>query len=360
VPALIPNQNLTWETSTQVNVGLDAGIFKDRLTFTVDVYKKKTTDLLQSFKIPTSTGFGNIALNRGSIENKGLEMTVQGLLIDREVKWNLGGNISFNRNKIVDIGQPEGQFGSRTLKAFYGVNVAGGTEFATPANIFAEGYPVGMFFGYQTRGIYQTGDVARDPLKYFGVPLQPGDIYFVDKNGDGNITNLDKDFLGNPNPKFSYGITSSLSYKQLSLSVFMNGVQGNQIANGNKLKIEDTRTGTNITREAYYQAWSATNPGGTMPRLTYKNNDFTDRILEDGSFLRLAMVTLGYRLPVSKVKFLSAVDVFVTGRNLLRITNYTGFDPEVNSFTNDPFRRGVDWSSYPNTRSIVFGLNVTF
>jgi TonB-linked SusC/RagA family outer membrane protein len=360
VPALIPNRNLTWETSSQVNVGLDAGIFNDRLTFTVDLYSKKTTDLLQSFKIPTSNGFGTIALNRGTIENKGLEMSVQALVVDKKMKWNVGGNISFNRNKIVDIGQPEGQFGNNTLKAFYGVNVAGGTEFATPANIFAEGYAVGMFYGYQTRGIYQAADVTRNPLKYFGVALQPGDIYFVDKNGDGNITDLDKDFLGNPNPKFNYGINSTLSYKALSLTVFMNGVQGNQIANGNRLKLEDTKTGTNITREAYYQAWSATNTGGTMPRLTYKNNDFTDRILEDGSFLRLAMVTLGYRLPVNKVKFLAAVDVFVTGRNLLTITNYTGFDPEVNSFTNDPFRRGVDWSSYPNTRSMVFGINVTF
>jgi hypothetical protein len=221
-----------------------------------------------------------------------------------------------------------------------------------------------MFYGYQTRGIYQTADVTSNPLKYFGTPLKAGDIYFVDKNGDGNITDLDKDFIGNPNPKFTYGINSSLSYKQLSLSVFINGVHGNQIANGNKLKIENTGTGgtngLNITQEAYYQAWSPTNPAGTMPRLGYYNGNFTDRIVEDGSYLRLGMVTLGYKLPVSKFKLLSAADIFVTGRNLLTITNYTGFDPEVNSFANETQRRGIDWSSYPNTRSFVFGLNVTF
>jgi TonB-dependent starch-binding outer membrane protein SusC len=364
VPASIPNQYLTWETSSQVNVGLDAGIFNDRLTFTVDLYHKKTSDLLQSFTIPTSTGFSTFPSNKGSIENKGLEITLQGLVIDRAVKWNLGGNIAFNKNKIVDLGQPEGQFGSQKLKAFTGTTVAGGSEFSTYGNIFAEGYPVGMFFGYQTRGIYQTADVTSSPLKYFGTPLKAGDIYFVDKNGDGNITDLDKDFIGNPNPKFNYGINSSLIYKQLSLSVFINGVYGNKIANGNKLKIENTGTGgtngLNITKEAYYLAWSTTNPGGTMPRLGYYNGNFTDRIVEDGSYLRLGMVTLGYRLPVSKLRLFSALDVFVTGRNLLTVTNYTGYDPEVNSFANETQRRGVDWSSYPNTRSLACGLNVTF
>jgi len=359
IPDVLANPNLTWESSSQINLGLDAGIFNDRLTFTVDLYHKKTNDLLQDFKIPISAGFTTIAANKGSIENKGLEVSVQGLVIDRAVQWNIGGNISFNKNKIVDIGQPEGQFGSRTLKAFYGVKVAGGTEFATPANIFAEGYPVGMFFGFQTQGIYQPEDLARNPLKFYGVSMQPGDIYFVDKNGDGNITDLDKDFIGNPNPKFTYGFNSSVSYKQFALNVFVNGVYGNQIANGNLLKIENTSLGTNITKSAYYDAWSTTNPGGAKPRLLYVNKDFTDRIIEDGSFLRLAMVTLSYRLPV-RTSWMSNLDLFVTGRNLLTLTNYSGFDPEVNSFTYDPMRTGVDWSSYPNTRSVVFGLNAAF
>ncbi|MFN2440398.1 MAG: SusC/RagA family TonB-linked outer membrane protein, partial [Chitinophagaceae bacterium] len=275
-PALIANENLTWETSSQVNVGLDAGIFNDRLTFTVDMYHKKTKDLLQSFRIPLSTGFGSMAKNMGSIENRGLEISTQGVIIDRKLRWNLGGNISFNRNKIVDLGQPEGQFGNLKLSAFTGINVAGGSEFAMPANIFAQGYPVGMFFGFQTRGIYKPENVTNNPLKLSGVPLKAGDIYFVDQNGDGNITDLDKVIIGNPNPKFTYGINSSVNYKQLSLSVFVNGVQGNQIANGNKLKMENTATGSangtagiNITKNAYYNAWSPTNPTGTMPRLGY-------------------------------------------------------------------------------------------
>jgi TonB-dependent starch-binding outer membrane protein SusC len=359
VPAVLANPNLTWESSAQANLGLDAGILADKVTFSVDIYHKKTKDLLQNFKIPISTGFTTIAANKGSIENKGLEFSLQAIVVDKKIKWNVGGNISFNRNKIVDIGQPEGQFGANTLKAFYGVNVAGGTEFASPANIFAEGYPVGMFYGFQTRGIYKPEDLARDPLKYYGVALQPGDIYFIDKNGDGNITDLDKDFIGNPNPKFVYGFTSSLSYKQLSLNIFMNGVYGNQIANGNVLKMENTSLGTNITKSAYYDAWSSTNTGGTKPRLLYVNKDFTDMIVEDGSYFRFAMVTLSYRLPV-RASWLSALDVYVTGRNLLTISKYTGFDPEVNSFTYDPMRTGVDWSSYPNTRAVVFGLNATF
>jgi TonB-linked SusC/RagA family outer membrane protein len=359
VPSILANPNLTWESSLQANLGLDAGIFNDRLTFTLDLYDKTTKDLLQDFKIPISAGFTSIASNKGTIKNKGLELSVQGAVIDKSVKWNVGGNISFNKNKIVDLGQPEGQFGSHMLKAFYGVKVSGGTEFATPANIFAEGYPVGMFFGFQSKGIYQPEDVAASPLKYYGVPLQPGDIYFVDKNGDGNITDLDKDFIGNPNPKFSYGLNTSISYKQFSLNIFANGVYGNKIANGNLLKIENSSLGTNITKSAFYDAWSPTNPTGTKPRLLYANKDFSDRILEDGSFLRIAMVTLSYRLPVKKSWF-SSFDIYVTGKNLLVFTHYSGFDPEVNSFTYDPMRTGVDWSSYPNTRSVAFGLNVTF
>jgi TonB-dependent starch-binding outer membrane protein SusC len=359
VPSILANPNLTWESSLQSNFGLDAGIFKDRITFTLDLYHKTTKDLLQDFKIPISAGFTSIAANKGSIENKGLELSMQGAVVDKSVKWNVGGNISFNKNKIVDLGQPEGKFGSHTLKAFYGVKISGGTEFATPANIFAEGYPVGMFFGFQTRGIYQPEDVTGNPLKYYGVPLQPGDIYFVDKNGDGNITDLDKDFIGNPNPKFSYGFNTSITYKQFSLNIFANGVYGNKIANGNLLKLENTSLGTNITKSAYYDAWSATNVSGTKPRLLYVNKDFSDRILEDGSFLRLAMVTLSYRVPV-KESWFSSFDIYITGKNLLTFTRYSGFDPEVNSFTYDPMRTGVDWSSYPNTRSVAFGLNATF
>ena len=310
--------------------------------------------------LPTSTGFKSMWTNRGSIENKGLELSVQGLVIDRKLKWNAGANIAFNRNKIVDIGLPEGKFGTKMLSAFLGVNVAGGSEFKMPANIFAEGFPVGMFYGYQTRGIYQPSDVTNNPLKLAGVPLQPGDLYFVDQNGDGNINDADKVMIGNPNPKFTYGFTSSLSYKQLTLNIFINGVYGNQIANGNKLKMEDTQTGTNITKDAYYQAWSPGQPNNSYPRLLYKNGDFTDRLLEDGSYLRLGMVTLGYQIPVKNAGWLSGVDVFVTGKNLLTLTGYSGFDPEVNSFTNDPMRVGVDWGSYPNTRSVIFGVNVSF
>lgn len=326
----------------------------------MDIYQKKTNNLLQEMSLPTSTGFTKMWANRGSIENKGIEFTGQAIVIDRALTWSIGGNIAFNRNKIVDIGLPESDFGNMKLRAFLGTNVAGGNEFKMPANIYAEGYPVGMFFGYQTKGIYSESDAASHPLKLAGVPLVPGDIYFIDQNGDGNINDADKVILGNPNPKYSYGINSSLSYKMFTLSIFGNGVYGNQIANGNKLKIEDTKSGTNITRDAYYQAWSPDQPNNTYPRLTYKNGDFTDRILEDGSYFRLGMITLNYKLPIAVNKWIRGADVFVTGRNLLTVTKYSGFDPEVNSFTNDPLRMGVDWSSYPNTKGITVGANINF
>ena len=359
-PSIIANKELTWESTSQFNLGLDMGFFDNRITLSVDAYQKKTKDLLQQMTVPTSTGFSSMWVNRGSIENKGLELALDGVIFDGEFKWNMGGNIAFNRNKIVDIGLPEGEFGNLMLKAFLGKDVAGGSEFKMPANIFAEDYPMAMFFGYQTKGIYQQTDIATEPLKLAGVDLLPGDIYFVDQNKDGNINDADKVMIGNPNPKFTFGLTSDLSYKRFSLSVFLNGVYGNEIANGNKLKIEDTQAGLNISKDAYYKAWSPEQTGNSYPRLLYKNGWFTDRIIEDGSYLRLGMVTLGYKPEVKNLKFLKALEVYVTGKNLLTITNYTGYDPEVNSFTNDPLRTGVDWSSYPNTKSVIIGLNVTF
>jgi TonB-linked SusC/RagA family outer membrane protein len=359
-PSIIANKELTWESTSQYNLGADMGFFDNRLTLNVDLYQKKTKDLLQQMSLPTSTGFTSMWVNRGSIENKGLELAIDGIILDGEFKWDLGGNIAFNRNKIVDIGLPEGEFGNMLLKAFLGKDVAGGSEFKMPANIFAEGHPMAMFFGYQTKGIYQMADLVNEPLNLAGVPLKPGDIFFVDQNKDGNINDADKVIIGNPNPKFTFGLTSGLSYKRFSLNIFLNGVYGNQIANGNKLKIEDTQVGLNISKDAYFKAWTPEQPGNSYPRFLYKNGWFTDRILEDGSYLRLGMVTLGYKPLVKNLKFLNALELYVTGKNLLTITNYSGYDPEVNSFTNDPLRTGVDWSSYPNTRSVIFGINVTF
>jgi TonB-linked SusC/RagA family outer membrane protein len=359
-PSLIANKELTWESSSQFNLGADMGFLDNRITLNVDLYQKKTKDLLQQMSVPTSTGFSSMWVNRGSIENKGLEIALDGIVFDKEFRWEVGGNIAFNRNKIMDIGLPEGQFGNMKLKAFLGKEVAGGSEFKMPANIFAEGYPMAMFFGYETKGIYQQSDIANEPLTLSGVPLQPGDIYFVDQNKDGNINDADKVIIGNPNPKFTYGITSSLNYKRFSLDMFLYGVYGNQIANGNKLKIEDTQAGLNVSQDAYFKAWTPEQPGNSYPRLLYKTGNFTDRILEDGSFLRLGMVTLGYKPNVKNFKFLSALDLYITGKNLLTITKYSGYDPEVNSFTNDQLRTGIDWSSYPNTRSVIFGINVTF
>ncbi len=167
-PALISNKNLTWESTRQVNMGVDAGFFHDRLTLTADVYQKKTKDLLQQISLPTSTGFTSMWLNRGSIENKGLELSLNSIISQGTIGLTASANITFNKNKIADIGLPPGKFGNMALSAFLGNNVSGGNEFKMPANIFAEGYPVGMFFGYRTQGIYQADDVLNHPLKLAG------------------------------------------------------------------------------------------------------------------------------------------------------------------------------------------------
>ena len=191
-----------------------------------------------------------------------------------------------------------------------------------------------------------------------------GDVRLVDQNGDGNIDSKDLTIIGNPNPDFNYGFGSSVSYKDLSLSFFFNGVQGNDIANGNLLReAYADQLSTNIRPEAYFNAWSPTNTNGTYPRVAYDlaaDTGFTDRIVEDGSFLRLSYVTLGYNLPTENSKFIDAAYLSISGQNLLLFTNYSGFDPEVNSFAFDPGRRGIDWNSFPNQKSFALSLNLTF
>jgi hypothetical protein len=189
-----------------------------------------------------------------------------------------------------------------------------------------------------------------------------GDILYVDQNGDKNINELDLTIIGNPNPKFNVGLRSELSYKKWNLTMFFNAIQGFDIANGN-LGRQGIPTGlpnNNIIVEAYENAWRPGSTNANYPRLGYDiNGDFTDRMVEDGSFVRLSFVSLAYSLPKKWLKGMH-LSAFVTGHNLWLLTNYSGFDPEVNSFSFDSTRRGVDWSSFPNQKSISFGLNAEF
>ncbi len=367
-PLNIANDNLTWETTTQANVGLDFGLLNNRITGSLDVYNKQTKDLLISVPLPPSSGFQSMLVNQGGLQNKGIEFAVDAAIIrNNDFSFNLGGNIAFNRNKITDLSalSPsdiyiDGEL--QHLPYYLGNGVSTGNNFKSPANVFIEGQPVGLFWGYQTDGIYEDQDAADAGPTVNGNPNLAGDVRFVDINGDGNISDADKTVIGDPNPDFVYGLNANFKYKNLSLNMLFNGSYGNDIMNGNLL-IDDYASGAgsyNIRPEAYNDAWSPTNTDASHPRVNSQTaiSRPSDRIIEDGSYFRLGNVTLNYLLNLKRVKYIKSINFFVSGRNLFTLTKYSGYDPELTSFLYDGTIIGVDWVSTPNIKSYTFGINV--
>lgn len=367
VPARIANKDLTWEKTEQLNAGLDIAFLDGKLSATIDAYYKSTKDLLQNIALPTSSGFSSMTINRGKIENKGIEMSLNALIVNKkDFTIEAGGHISVNRNKVLELGVPSAPVwldGQQSDEVFYlGNNVSTGTYFKAPANIFMEGQPIGMFWGYETNGVYQDQSMADAGPTYFGTPNQAGDLIFVDQNGDGNIGIEDRTFIGNPNPDFTYGFDFVITWNNFTLKALFDGVYGNDIANGYNLELGFTDGLTkNVLTAAYKDAWRADAPSNLYTRVGYTqmNQGFSDRIVEDGSYLRLNNITLGYDIPFSNAA-ISNVNLYVSGKNLIYITDYSGYNPQVTSFLNDGTIMGVDWVGTPNVRSVLLGINVTF
>lgn len=362
------NEGLKWERTSSYNIGVDFSALKDRLGLTVDVYSKTTSNLLISRDLPPSTGYNSIIINQGSLRNNGVEITLRGDVIrTREFSWNVSGNISFNDPKILDFGLPESEWGSDVWKAYNGASL--GNHYGW-ANIFVAGKAPGLFYGYKTDGIIQAGDPYLSEIKKTIGTLAPGEIKFVDRNHDNVIDDKDKMILGNPNPDFTYGIQTTFTWRDLSLSATFNGVYGNQILNANARYHKIPSQSTNmILSESYQNMWRPENPwtdayaGNQMPSASSNTPKVVfDTYIEDGSFLRCSDITLGYNLPkalIRKIGF-GNLGVYASVKNPFTITKYTGYDPEVNSFAFDGTRPGIDMSSYPRTRSLIFGLNATF
>ena len=363
------NPYLKWETSQQTNVGFDLSLWKNRLNITVDAYLKDARDLLQQIQMHPSFGFQTLWVNRGLIRNKGIELSVDGTIINgKDFTWQASANIYWNRNTIVRTGLPVGIFGTHEWAAFYGNSVGGSGIISEPHNIFIEGEPMGLFYGYKTQGICQDWNYIDAPvLPEMQNKPRPGDVYFVDQNGDGIITFDDRVVIGNPHPKFAGGFNSTLSYKGASLNANFNGVYGRQVVNGNLLtenNLSDNKNvnNNNIRKEAYHKAWRPEAPSNTHPSLQgYTNRQvIQDRHIEDASFLRLSNLTLAYSFKIKKLPAISNINFSITGQNVWCWNKYSGWDPEVNSFTNDALKYGIDWNSYPAYRSLLFGVGVTF
>ena len=364
VPLNVSNPNLKWETTKQLNFGLDFGLWKNRVTGTLDIYDKQTDDLLLNQPLGPSSGFTSLLVNRGSINNKGVELTLSGTLINKnDFSIDLGGNIAFNKSKIQNLGgSSEDIYINGTLenRVFYrGQNISTGNYFRAPANIFMEGEQIGLFYGYETDGIYQT----EDDITVSGA--QAGDVRIVDQDGDDTITEADRTLIGNPNPDFVYGGYLNMNYKRLSLSVQINGVYGNEIVNGNLIQLGTAEGRTaNVLSEAYNNAWRPDAQSDSYPRVGYLGESgspaITDRIIEDGSFLRISNITLGYDIPVEKTNVFSSANVYVSGMNLFTFTDYSGYNPEITNFMNNGNVVGVDWNGFPNAQTIMLGLNLKF
>lgn len=359
-PSKISNPDLKWETTEQINAGIDFGAFDNRLTFTADVYKKDTRDILQSMNTAVSTGFSSLYVNRGSIENKGLEFSVNGVPVStRNFSWSIGANMSFNKNKITELGLPLTKYGTEEYEAYYGTNLSYYGSSAFPVNIFIKGMPVGQFWGYKTNGIFQSDEEAGG-LVYNGNTLKAGNIAYIDTNNDGVITTEDRVVLGDPNPDFTYGFNTTFTYKSLSLNAQFYGSYGNEVVNANKLDNTNTHYDYNLLKESYFDAWRPDKPSTTYPKLGTPLSELTDRLVEDGSFLRLGSLSLSWNIPIKKSKVFRAAQLTAAGRNLFTLTNYTGYNPDVNSFANDSKRIGIDYGSAPVTRSYSFTVNLTF
>lgn len=362
----IGNENLKWETTESSNIGLDFGFLGGRVSGSVDAYIKTTKDLLNSKDIPQSSGFSRLLVNQGSLQNKGIEFVLNTEIIrTNDFQVSLGGNFALNRTEILDLGVPTGTFGGQQFEAFLGNKISGGVQLNVPANIYVVGKESALFWGYKTNGIVQENDQYLTDVKSYDPslgPLTPGGVKYVDVNGDGVVNANDQTFIGNPNPEFTYGFNMDFTYKNISLRTFFNGVYGNDILYASAQN-DDFAYGTeNIRTAAYTNTWTPENKSNTHTKLGYAGpNVVLDRYLSEGSYLRLADITLKYKFPESFVKKSGiSVDIFATGKNLMTLTNYKGYDPAVNSFTNDGLRQGIDFMSFPNAKSYMLGLNIKF
>ncbi len=335
-PANMANRDLTWETTTQTNIGIDLAVFNNRINFTADAYYKKTTDLLMDVPLPSTANVSSVTRNEGEMVNKGIEFAISSKNFIRDFKWDTDFNISFNKNEVTKL----------TLQQIY---YYAKTSESTSENVvrMTVGKPLGMFWGYINDGV--------DP--------QTGDIIYRDIDENGAITPNDKTYIGNPNPDFTFGMTNNFSYKGIALSILLTGSVGNDIYNASRIETEGMYSSRNQTTEVL-RRWRKPGDITDMPRALANTNNVkaSSRWVEDGSFLRVKNITLSYdfnKTLLQKVH-LGRLQVYASAQNLFTFTKYKGFDPEVNQYGNSATVQGIDWGTYPQVKTFVFGLNVEF
>ena len=367
-PSTLGNYRLKWETTEQIDLGYDLSLFKNRIEITADLYRKTTEDLLLNANIPTIFGFNKNYKNVGSLQNDGLELTLNTQNIKtRNFSWNSSLNIGFNKNKILSLTSDE----SRMLSTVTWDALHNGSSLYT-AQV---GQQAALFVGYIFDGIYQLSDFDLVGAKYVLKPnipdngeadredVQPGDIKYKDLNGDGTVNGFDETIIGNPMPKHLGGLTNNFRYKGFNLNVFLQWSFGNEVFNANRIYFEGGRPQNSRNQFAtYVNRWTPENPSNTMFRAGGQGplGRYSSLYLEDASYLRLKTVSLSYSIPAKYVNKVHIKNLSLTAsaQNLFTITNYSGMDPEV-SVRHSILTPGFDWSAYPRAKIMVFGVKVT-
>ena len=333
--ANLRTSDLTWETTTQVNLGLDATLFKDRLTVAMDYYSKYTTDMLMYVSLPSGAAAAtSIVRNEGEMMNRGFEFAVNSRNLTGKLNWNTDFNISFNKNELKSLELQQIYYDAETTDAFHQMRVVRNEP----------GRPLGGFYGYISDGV--------DP--------ETGELMYRDINEDGKITASDKTYIGDPNPVFTYGLTNTFSYKGFNLNIFIQGSVGNDIFNASKGDTQGMYDLKNQSTEVL-KRWRTPGQITDVPKAGF-NLQPSSYFIEDGSYLRVKDVTFSYNFQGGVLNKLgvSRLQPYMTASNLLTLTKYDGMDPEVNEWGNNGAVQGIDWGTYPHSKTFVFGVNVEF
>ena len=330
----IGNKDLTWETTTQTNVGIDFAILDNRVTFTLDGYYKYTKDMLMNVPLPSPNP--SIYRNEGEMSNWGLEFAVSSVNIDRpDFTWNTDFNISMNRNRLEKLQLQQVYYYTKTSEAL--------SEYVVR---MTPGQPLSMFWGYNALGV--------DP--------ETGMVIYEDINGDGKINSSDKQYIGNANPLFTFGMTNTLSWKGFNLSFLITGSVGNDIYNASRIEMIGMYNGSNQITDVL-RRWRVPGQVTDIPKAGELDNlRASTRWVEDGSYLKIKNITLSYDFsgPWLKEKLnISRIQPYITLDNMITFTNYSGYDPEMSQYTSAT-SMGIDWGTYPNVKTVTFGVNVDF
>jgi hypothetical protein len=330
------NPDLKWETTDQINIGIDLAMFNSRIVFNADAYVKKTKDLILNVQLPATAPLPYIQTNAGKLENRGIEFNLNTVNIAKKLRWDTDFNLSINRNKVTELTYPG---------PYYFGHIYSNDQYVS---IVQTEQPLGAFYGYVSEGV----DPATGMIKY------------SDLNKNGILDAGDRTVIGNPQPDFTFGITNSFSYWRFDFTFFFQGSIGNDIYNATRIDLEGMFDSKNQS-VAVLNRWTPTNTNTDIPRSVSTGSLYniknSTRFIEDGSYLRLKAITLSYKVLENKKKTRGPkLSVYITGQNLLTFTNYSGYDPEVNAYGNNATEMGIDYGTYPQSVTVITGLNLEF